>query len=173
MYVCMYVCMCIYIYIYIHMYIYTYIFCECNIYMYIYIYIYICIYTHKTCLMHNDAGAAACTNDPSMAPPVPLCRWEPQSRDMAMRSVYVWRHTSAGQKFMSLARIWKTCGSTWRKPKREVVRWGLEHSCYGGVDYPCRGVDFFPHGVDFQVRWNIFVPPLAMGGVYFRDVLNI
>ena len=31
-------------------------------------------------------------------------------------------HTSAGQQFRSLARIRNNCGSTWRKPKTEVVR---------------------------------------------------
>ena len=79
-------------------------------------------------------------------------------------------YTSGGQKFRSFSRMCKNCGRTWRKPKTEVVRWGLEHSWYGGLDYPCRGLYIFPHGYDFEVRWIRFLFPLAMGGVDFGDV---
>ena len=48
--------------------------------------------------------------------------------------------------------------------------WGPKRSRYGGVDYPCRGVDILPHGVDFEVGWSRFVFPLAMGGVDFWEV---
>ena len=65
------------------------------------------------------------------------------------------------------------CGRAGWEANTWVVRWGPKHSRYGGVDYPCRGVDILPHGVDFEVGWSRFVFPLAMGGVDFWEVLNI
>ena len=66
-------------------------------------------------------------------------------------------HIRRTSKYVFFANV-QNCGRSWRKPKTEVVRWGLEHSWYGGLDYPCRGLYIFPHGYDFEVRWIIFFP---------------
>ena len=68
-------------------------------------------------------------------------------------------YTSAGQKFRSFSQESEKCGRAGQKPKTKVVRRGLEHSRYGGVDYAFRGVDIFPHGVDFQLRRSICFHP--------------
>ena len=61
----------------------------------------------------------------------------------------------------------KNCGRTWRKPKTEVVRWGLEDTWYGGLDYPCRGLDISHHGCGFcispfKAKRPDFCPPAVL-----------
>ena len=67
-------------------------------------------------------------------------------------------YPSAGQKFRSFSLVCEKCGCAVRKTRTEVVKWGREHSRYGGVDYACGGVDILPHGVDFQIRRSRFFP---------------
>ena len=84
------------------------------------------------------------------------------------------KHTHLEDKsFGLLAVLAKTCVPRGARGKGTSERSRLQHSRNGGVEYATCGVIIFPHGVDSKDPWSQLFSPLGVGGVNFRDVLNI
>ena len=77
------------------------------------------------------------------------------------------------KSFGLLAVLAKICAPRGARGKGTSGRSWLEHSRNGGVEYATCGVIIFPHGVDSKDPWSQLFSPLGVGGVNFRDVLNL